>query len=79
MTCPSGGRAARPGTVSATGVEAASIDLARRQDQAGDIDFTCGDFPSHPVKPASFGTITPAAAPERTSQHLRPGGTPAIT
>jgi len=67
--------------------DAASIDLARRQDQDGKIDLICGDFLTHPFAPASFGMITSVAALhhmdartafDRMSRLLQPGGTLAI-
>jgi SAM-dependent methyltransferase len=67
--------------------DAASIELARRQDQDGKIDLICGDFLTYPFAPASFGMITSVAAlhhmdaraaSERISQLLEPGGTLAI-
>ena len=67
--------------------DAASIELARRQDRDGKIDLICGDFLTHPFAPASFGMITSVAALhhmdaraalERMSRLLVPGGTLAI-
>jgi SAM-dependent methyltransferase len=67
--------------------DAASIELARRQDQDGKIDLICGDFLTHPFAPASFGMITSVAALHhmdaraafgRMSLLLEPGGTLAI-
>jgi SAM-dependent methyltransferase len=67
--------------------DAASIELARRQDQDGRIDWICGDFLTHPFAPASFGMITSVAALhhmdaraafDRMSRLLAPGGTLAI-
>jgi SAM-dependent methyltransferase len=67
--------------------DAASIELARRQDQDGEIDLICGDFFAYPFAPASFGMITSVAALhhldaraafDRMSQLLEPGGTLAI-
>ena len=67
--------------------DTASIDLARRQDPDGEIDFICGDFFTHALVPASFSMITSVAALHhmdaraafgRMSQLLVPGGTLAI-
>jgi SAM-dependent methyltransferase len=67
--------------------DAASIELARRQDPDGKIGFICGDFLTHPFAPASFGMITSVAALhhmdaraalERMGRLLVPGGTLAI-
>jgi 2-polyprenyl-3-methyl-5-hydroxy-6-metoxy-1,4-benzoquinol methylase len=64
--------------------DAASLDLARRQDTDGKIGFIRGDFLSHPFTPASFDMITSVAvlhhmdnraAFDRMSQLLAPGGT----
>ena len=67
--------------------DAASIELARRQDPGGEIGFICGDFLTHPLTPACFNMITSVAAlhhmDARTAlglmnQLLAPGGTLAI-
>jgi 2-polyprenyl-3-methyl-5-hydroxy-6-metoxy-1,4-benzoquinol methylase len=67
--------------------DAASIDLARRQDPGGKIDFLCGDFLTHPLVPASFNMITSVAALHHMDAHtalgrmdqlLVPGGTLAV-
>ena len=67
--------------------DAASLDLARRQDPGGEIGFIRGDFLTHPFAPASFGMITSVAALhhmeariafDHMSQLLAPGGTLAI-
>jgi SAM-dependent methyltransferase len=64
--------------------DAASIELARRQDQDGKIDLIRGDFLTYPFAPASFGMIASVAALhhmdaraafDRMSQLLEPGGT----
>jgi SAM-dependent methyltransferase len=64
--------------------DAASLDLARRQDTDRKIGFIRGDFLSHPFTPASFDMITSVAvlhhmdtraAFDRMSQLLAPGGT----
>jgi SAM-dependent methyltransferase len=70
-----------------TGIDrdAASIELARRQDE--DIEFVLGDFLTHPFEPASFDHIASiavlhhmdaATALERMRSLLAPGGTLAI-
>jgi 2-polyprenyl-3-methyl-5-hydroxy-6-metoxy-1,4-benzoquinol methylase len=60
------------------------IELARRQDPDGKIDFICGDFLTHTFPPGSFDMITSVAALhhmdvpaalDRMSQLLAPGGT----
>lgn len=70
--------------VSAIDADEASIDLARRQDPGGEIDLVRGDFLTYPFEPASFSMITsvaalhhmdPAAALDRMSRLLQPGGT----
>ena len=67
--------------------DAASIDLARRQDADREIGFIRGDFLTHPFTPASFGMITSVAALHHMEariafdpmrQLLAPGGTLAI-
>ena len=64
--------------------DAASLDLARRQDPDGTIGLIRGDFLTHPFTAASFDMITSVAvlhhmdvraALERMSQLLAPGGT----
>jgi len=68
-----------------TGIDqdAASIELARRQDPGGHIAFVHADFLAAPFRPASFGMITcvaalhhmdPAAALAAMSRLLAPGG-----
>jgi len=70
-----------------TGIDrdAASIELARRQDE--DIEFILGDFLTHPFEAASFDLIASIAvlhhmdatvALERMRHLLAPGGTLAI-
>ena len=65
--------------------DAASIELARRQD--ADVEYVLGDFMTHPFEPASFDHIASiavlhhmdaAAALERMRRLLAPGGTLAI-
>jgi SAM-dependent methyltransferase len=67
--------------------DVASVELARRQDPAGGIDFIRGDFLTHPFAPSSFTMITSIAALHhmdarlalgRMRQLLAPGGTLAI-
>jgi SAM-dependent methyltransferase len=74
-------------SVSGIDADANSIDLARRQDPAGQLDLICGDFLTYPFAPGSFGMITsvaalhhmdPAAALARMSWLMQPGGTLAI-
>ncbi len=64
--------------------DAASIELASRQDLDGQVEFVRGDFLTCPFQPASFSMITcvaalhhmdPAAALAAMSQLLVPGGT----
>jgi SAM-dependent methyltransferase len=73
--------------VSAIDADGASIELARRQDRAGLIDWICGDFLTHAFEPGSFGMITSVAALhhmdraaglERMRVLLEPGGALAI-
>jgi len=65
------------------GQDAASIELASRQDLDGHVGFVRGDFLTRPFQPASFSMITcvaalhhmdPAAALAAMSQLLVPGG-----
>jgi SAM-dependent methyltransferase len=67
--------------------DAASLDLARRQDPGGKIGLIRGDFRTHPFAPATFSMITSVAALhhmnaraalDRMSQLLAPGGRLAI-
>lgn len=67
--------------------DAASLDLARRQDPSGKIGLIRGDFRAHPFAPATFSMITSVAALhhmdaraalDRMSQLLAPGGRLAI-
>lgn len=71
---------------SVTGIDqdAASVELANSQSPAGQPEFICGDFLTHPFPPASFGMITcvaalhhmdAAAALGRMRDLLAPGGT----
>ena len=72
-----------------TGIDrdAASIDVARRQDEGGAVEYVVGDFMTHPFAPASFDHIASiaalhhmdaGAALERMRALLAPGGTLAI-
>ncbi len=72
-----------------TGIDrdAASIDVARRQDAGGAVEYVVGDFMTHPFAPASFDHIASiaalhhmdaTAALERMRALLAPGGTLAI-
>jgi ubiquinone/menaquinone biosynthesis C-methylase UbiE len=72
-----------------TGIDrdAASIDVARRQDEGGAVEYVVGDFMTHPFAPASFDHIASiaalhhmdaGAALERMRSLLAPGGTLAI-
>ena len=67
--------------------DAASIELASRQDLEGQIEFVRGAFLTCPFQPASFSMITcvaalhhmdPAAALAAMSRLLVPGGTPVV-
>jgi SAM-dependent methyltransferase len=67
--------------------DAASLDLAHRQDPGGKISLIRGDFRTHPFAPATFSMITSVAALHhmdaraalgRMSQLLAPGGRLAI-
>jgi 2-polyprenyl-3-methyl-5-hydroxy-6-metoxy-1,4-benzoquinol methylase len=64
-------------------LDVASIELARKQDPAGEIQYLAGDFLIHPFKPQSFDAIVSvaalhhmdaAAALTRMRDLLRPGG-----
>jgi SAM-dependent methyltransferase len=65
----------------------ASVELGRRQDPGGAVEFICGDFLAHPFAPASFHMITSVAALHHmdasvalreVSQLLVPGGVLAV-
>lgn len=67
--------------------DSTSIELARRQDPSGTVDFIRGDFLAYLLAPASFQMITAIAALHhmdtraalgRMNQLLVPGGTLAI-
>jgi ubiquinone/menaquinone biosynthesis C-methylase UbiE len=64
--------------------DAASIELGRRQDADGKVEFVRGDLLACPFQPASFGMVTcvaalhhmdPAAALAAMNRLLAPGGT----
>jgi 2-polyprenyl-3-methyl-5-hydroxy-6-metoxy-1,4-benzoquinol methylase len=70
--------------VTAIDCDAASIDVARRHDDGGGVEYVAGDFMSHPFEPASFDHIASiaalhhmdaAAALERMRALPAPGGT----
>jgi SAM-dependent methyltransferase len=72
-----------------TGIDrdAASIDVARREDGGTGVDYVVGDFMTHPFEPGSFDHIASiaalhhmdaAAALHRMRELLAPGGTLAI-
>jgi 2-polyprenyl-3-methyl-5-hydroxy-6-metoxy-1,4-benzoquinol methylase len=72
-----------------TGIDrdAASIDVARREDGATGVEYVVGDFMTHPFEPGSFDHIASiaalhhmdaAAALHRMRELLAPGGTLAI-
>lgn len=72
--------------VTAIDLDEASIELARRQGNAG-IDYVLGDVLTHPFEPASFDFIASVAALHhlgaaeglmRMRDLLRPGGTLAV-
>ena len=73
--------------VAAIDLHAASIDLARRSDPIGEIEYVVGDFVTHPFGPASFDAVVSVGALhhmdsrvalERMRQLLRPAGTLAV-
>lgn len=73
--------------VAAIDVHEPSIELARRQDAGGDIDYLLGDFFTWGFEPASFDVVVSvaalhhmnaAAALDRMRRLLRPGGVLAI-
>jgi len=73
--------------VTAIDVDAASIELARRQDPRGEIDYRLGDFLEAPLDPASFDFVVcvaalhhmdPAAGLRRMAELVRPGGAVAL-
>jgi 2-polyprenyl-3-methyl-5-hydroxy-6-metoxy-1,4-benzoquinol methylase len=73
--------------VSAIDIDPRSIELARQQDQGGEIDYILGDFLTFPLEPESFDFITSVAALhhmdagaalQRMRTLLRPGGTLAV-
>lgn len=73
--------------VSAIDIDENSIELARHQDPAGDIEYLLGDFLTYPFQPASFDFIVSVAALhhmdatvalQRMRGLLRRGGTLAI-
>ena len=72
-----------------TGIDrdAASIDVARREDGGTGVEYVVGDFMTHPFEPGSFDHIASiaalhhmdaAAALHRMRELLAPGGTLAI-
>jgi 2-polyprenyl-3-methyl-5-hydroxy-6-metoxy-1,4-benzoquinol methylase len=72
-----------------TGIDrdAASIDVARREDDGAGVEYVVGDFMTHPFEPGSFDHIAciaalhhmdAGAALERMRELLAPGGTLAI-
>jgi 2-polyprenyl-3-methyl-5-hydroxy-6-metoxy-1,4-benzoquinol methylase len=73
--------------VTAIDLDAASIDLARRSDPLGEVEYVVGDFLTHPFAPTSFDAVVSVAALhhmdaytalERMRQLLRPAGTLAV-
>ena len=67
--------------------DAASIDVARREDDGTGVEYIVGDFMTHPFEPGSFDHIASiaalhhmdaGAALERMRALLAPGGTLAI-
>ena len=73
--------------VTAIDRDAASIDVARREDDGAGVEYVVGDFMTHPFEPGSFDHIASiaalhhmdaGAALERMRELLAPGGTLAI-
>ena len=67
--------------------DAASIDVARREDDGTGVEYVVGDFMTHPFEPGSFDHIASiaalhhmdaGAALRRMRELLAPGGTLAI-
>ncbi|MGZ6697551.1 MAG: class I SAM-dependent methyltransferase [Solirubrobacteraceae bacterium] len=67
--------------------DAASIDVARREEDGAGVEYIVGDFMTHPFEPGSFDHIASiaalhhmdaGAALERMRELLAPGGTVAI-
>jgi len=73
--------------VTAIDRDAASIEVARRHDDAAGVEYVVGDFMTHPFEPASFDHIASiaalhhmgaGAALSRMRELLAPGGTLAV-
>jgi 2-polyprenyl-3-methyl-5-hydroxy-6-metoxy-1,4-benzoquinol methylase len=73
--------------VTAIDRDAASIDVARREDDGTGVEYLVGDFMTHPFEPGSFDHVASiaalhhmdaGAALERMRELLAPGGTLAI-
>jgi 2-polyprenyl-3-methyl-5-hydroxy-6-metoxy-1,4-benzoquinol methylase len=73
--------------VTAIDVAASAVELARRQDPRGEVDYRVGDFLHTPLPPASYDFVAcvtalhhmpVAAALRRMADLVRPGGTVAI-
>jgi SAM-dependent methyltransferase len=73
--------------VTAIDLDTASIELARRSDPGGEIDYIVGDVLTYPFAPSSFDATVSIAALhhmdaeaglKRMRELLRPGGTLAI-
>jgi SAM-dependent methyltransferase len=73
--------------VTAIDRDAASIDVARREDDGAGVEYIVGDFMTHPFEPGSFDHIASIAALHhmgagaalaRMAELLTPGGTLAV-
>jgi 2-polyprenyl-3-methyl-5-hydroxy-6-metoxy-1,4-benzoquinol methylase len=69
--------------VTAIDIDAPTLELARHQAAADNIDYVLGDFLDQPFEPGSFDAVVsvaalhhmdPAAALRRMAELLRPGG-----
>ena len=56
-----------------TGIDrdAASIDVARREDGGAGVEYVVGDFMTHPFEPGSFDHIASIAALHQTDAALQ--------
>ncbi len=73
--------------VTAIDLDAPSLEIARREAPAPNLEYVLGDFLTHPFEPASFDAVVSVAllhhvdaerGLERMKELLRPGGTLAL-